>query len=291
LEDAIQKADVLLEALEWIKRFQNRYVVMKLGGSTLDEFEKVKRFLADAVFMATVGMKPIIVHGGGKAISSAMNAAGIEPKFIQGRRFTDDKTLEIASHVLIEEICHSLVREIANLQAVAKPLHYRTTNSLQAKKLFLKNDAGIETSLGHVGQVTEVDVHLIDEVCKEGAIPIIPSIALDEKGNRLNVNADSTAASIAQRLSAEKLVFLSDVSGIYTNPSEPETLISHLNIARCRELISQGVISSGMLPKVEAAFDALKSGVKKVHIVDGRMPHSVLLEIYSDRGVGTEIVN
>lgn len=290
MEDAIRKAGVLLEALEWIKRFQNRYVVVKLGGSTLDEFENVKSFLSDIVFMATVGMKPVIVHGGGKAISSAMKEADIEPNFVQGLRYTDDKILEIASRVLVEDICASLAEEIEKQGAVAKPLHYRTKNCLEAERLLLKDDDGKETDLGHVGQLTGIDRELIDEESQGGAIPIIPSIALDREGNRLNVNADTTASSVAEHLSAEKLVFLSDVAGIYADPNEPETLISHLDTKRCRELIEQGIVSTGMLPKVEAAFNALKSGVKKVHIVDGRMPHSVLLEIYSDRGVGTEIV-
>jgi acetylglutamate kinase len=290
MEEAIRKAHVLVEALSWIQRFKGRYVVVKLGGSTLDDVSAVSSLLTDVVFMAAVGMKPVVVHGGGKAISSAMAAAGIEPKFVAGRRYTDRQTLQIASHVLIDDICQSIVDRINRNGARATGLHCGTENVLTAEKLTLKDDAGQVLDLGHVGHVTGVDVETIFRVCSTGTIPVIPSIALSAVGHRLNVNADTAAAAVARALSAEKLMFLSDIPGILTNIKDPTSRLSHVTAGQVRELISNGTIAGGMVPKVEAALDALAAGVHKVHIVDAAMPHSVLLEIYSDTGVGTEIV-
>lgn len=290
MDEAIRKARVLIEALAWIRQFRGRYVVIKFGGSALEETEAVKSFLTDVVFMETVGMKPILVHGGGKAISQAMAEAGIEPHFVQGRRYTDEKTLEIAARVLAEDICRSLVGQIRQQGGHAVELSYATQNCLIGEKLTLPDEDGNPIDLGSVGHVVDFDRHLLEDTCHAGCIPVIPSVVLDRNGNKLNVNADTAAAAIARMLRAEKLVFLSDVPGIYQDRNNPETLISHLNDNRCRELIQEGTIDSGMVPKVEAALEALKGGVHKVHIVDGRMPHSVLLEIYSNKGVGTEIV-
>ncbi len=290
MDEAIRKASVLIEALAWIRRFRGRYVVIKLGGSALEETEAVKRFLADVIFMETVGMKPILIHGGGKAISQAMNEAGIEPRFVQGRRYTDEPTLEIAARVLAEGICRSLVRQIRAQGGHAVELSYATQNCLIGEKLTLPDDQGKPIDLGAVGQVVDFDRNLLEDTCRSGCIPVIPSVVLDRAGNKLNVNADTAAAAVARLLKAEKLVFLSDVPGIFLDRNQHESLISHLNDERCRELIRSGTIDAGMVPKVEAALEALKAGVNKVHIVDGRMPHSVLLEIYSNTGVGTEIV-
>ena len=290
MEEAIRKATVLIEALSWIQRFRGRYVVVKLGGSTLDDVTAVNSLLTDVVFMATVGMKPVIVHGGGKAISAAMTAAGIEAKFVAGRRFTDRPTLQIASRVLVEEISQSIVDRINRNGARSTGLHYGTENVLTAEKLTLKDDQGNPVDLGHVGHVTEVDVDTLVRVCSTGTIPVIPSIALSEVGHRLNVNADTAAAAVAKALSAEKLIFLSDIPGILTDIKDPKSRLSHVNAAQVRSLIADGTIAGGMVPKVEAALESLDAGVRKVHIVDASMAHSVLLEIYSDTGVGTEIV-
>ena len=290
MEEAIRKARVLVEALGWIRRFRGKYIVIKLGGSALEERDAVARFLGDVIFMETVGMKPIVVHGGGKAISQAMADAGLEPQFVHGRRYTDEATLEIVSRVLAEEICPSLVGEIERQGGQASGLNYSTRNCLIASKLSLPDEAGEEVDLGAVGQVTGVEEQVIEQTFAAGCIPVIPSIALDDSGNKLNVNADTAAAAVARLLHAEKLVFLSDVPGIYLDPSDSNTLISHLEATRCRELIEQGVIDRGMIPKVDASLEALDAGVRKVHIVDAGMPHSVLLEIYSDKGIGTEIV-
>ena len=290
MEDAIRKARVLIEAMSWIQRFRGRYVVVKLGGSTLDDQTAVDRLLIDVVFMATVGMKPVIVHGGGKAISAAMAAAGIEPRFVAGRRYTDNKTLQIASRVLIEEICQSIVDRISRNGARSTGLHFGTENVLTAEQLTLCDDQGEAVDLGHVGSVTSVDVDVLSRVCSTGTIPVIPCIALSEHGHRLNVNADTAAAAVARALGAEKLIFLSDIPGILTDVKNPLSRLSHVTGSQVRSLIADGVIAGGMVPKVEAALDALVAGVRKVHIVDAAMPHSVLLEIYSDTGVGTEIV-
>jgi acetylglutamate kinase len=290
LNEAIHKADVLVEALGWIRQFRGRYVVIKLGGSALEEEAAVRSVLTDVIFLSAVGMKPILVHGGGKSITQAMNAAGIEPKFVNGRRYTDERTLEIVSSVLAGEICGSLVQEIKRQNEEAVGLSYLGQNCLIGKKLSLNGDGGHAVDLGRVGEVVDIDHRPIEDALAAGAIPVIPSIALDSDGQKLNVNADTAAAAVARFLGAEKLVFLSDVPGIFRDRRDPSTLISHLPASLCRSLIVEGVIDAGMVPKVEAALEALQSGVRKVHIVDAAMPHAVLLEFYSDSGVGTEIV-
>jgi acetylglutamate kinase len=290
LNEAIRKADVLVEALTWIRHFRGRYVVIKLGGSALEESAAVKSVLTDVIFLATVGMKPILVHGGGKSITQAMTAAGIVPKFVNGRRYTDDATLEIVAKTLAGDICESLVQEIKSQSSDAVGLSYLGRNCLIGKKLSLAGDGGQPVDLGRVGEVVDIDRGPIDEALASGAIPVIPSVALDAAGHKLNVNADTAAAAVARLLNADKLVFLSDVPGIFRDRHDPSTLISHLPASLCRGLIVEGVIDAGMVPKVEAALEALQSGVRKVHIVDAAMPHAVLLEFYSDSGVGTEIV-
>jgi acetylglutamate kinase len=290
LDDAIRKADVLLEALHWIRQFRGKHVVIKLGGSAMEETEAVRHFLTDVIFLETVGMRPILVHGGGKAINAAMSKAGIPPRFVQGRRYTDDATLEIVAQVLAGEICQSLVDEIIRQGGDAVGLSYLTVNCLGGKRLMLPGPNGEEIDLGRVGEVTGIDRDLLLTTCRGGRIPVLPSVALDADGGKLNVNADTAAAAVARFIQAEKLVFLSDVPGIFLDRHDPSTLQSHLTSARCRELIAQGIIDAGMVPKVEAALDALAAGVKKVHIIDARIPHSVLLEVYSNQGIGTEIV-
>lgn len=295
VDEAIRKAAVLIEALGWIRRFRGKYVVIKLGGSTLEEQDSVRKLLTDLIFLETVGARPILVHGGGKSINQAMAKAGIEPRFVKGRRYTDEATLDIAAQVLAGEICASLVDEINRQGGQARGLSYLDqTNCLVGEKLELyqQSAAGeVEAiDLGRVGQVVNLNRAILEETCNAGQIPVIPCVALDHRGQKLNVNADTAAAAVARLLQAEKLVFLSDVPGIYLDRREPSSLIPHLDSHRCRELIAQGIIDAGMVPKVEAALDALAAGVRKVHIVDAAMPHSVLLEIYSDQGVGTEIV-
>lgn len=289
-DEAVRKADVLLEALNWIRQFRDKHVVIKLGGSTMEETAAVQHLLTDVIFMEAVGMRPILVHGGGKAINAAMATAGIQAKWVQGRRYTDDATLEIVAKVLAGDICGSIVDEINRQGGDAVGLSYLTTNCLQGSRLTLPGENGEPIDLGRVGEVTGIDRDLLLMTCRDGKIPVLPSVALDADGGKLNVNADTAAAAVARDIQAEKLVFLSDVPGIYLDRKDPSTLQSHLNAARCRELIAEGIIDAGMVPKVEAALEALQAGVKKVHIIDARIPHSVLLEVYSDAGIGTEIV-
>ncbi|HUQ68548.1 MAG TPA: acetylglutamate kinase [Planctomycetaceae bacterium] len=290
LDDAVRKADVLLEALNWIRQFRGRHVVIKLGGSAMEETAAIRALLTDVIFMETVGMRPILVHGGGKAINAAMATAGIPPRFVQGRRYTDDATLEIVAKVLAGDICQSLVDEIERQGGDAAGLSYLTVNCLRGQRLKLPGENGELIDLGRVGEVTDIDRDLLLTTCRGGRIPVLPSVALDADGGKLNVNADTAAAAVARLIQAEKLVFLSDVPGIYLDRKDPTTLQSHLNSQRCRELIAEGVIDAGMVPKVEAALEALRAGVKKVHIIDARIPHSMLLEVYSNAGIGTEIV-
>lgn len=290
LDDAVRKADVLLDALNWIRQFRDRHVVIKLGGSAMEETDAIRQLLTDVIFMESVGMRPILVHGGGKAINAAMSTAGIPPRFVQGRRYTDEATLEIVAKVLAGDICGSLVDEIQRQGGDAVGLSYLTVNCLRGQRLTLPGPNGEQIDLGRVGEVTDIDRDLLLTTCRGGRIPVLPSVALDADGGKLNVNADTAAAAVARFIQAEKLVFLSDVPGIFLDRHDPNTLQSHLNSERCCELIASGVIDAGMVPKVEAALEALRAGVKKVHIIDARIPHSMLLEIYSKEGIGTEIV-
>ena len=276
--------------MPWIRRFRDRHVVIKLGGSALEDPQTVRNLLTDVLFMETVGMRPILIHGGGKAITAAMKKSGLEARFVHGRRYTDEATLDIVARVLAGEISMDLVRTLKSLGGQATTFSYLTKNCLIGEKLLMEDDQHQPIDLGFVGQVVGIDRDLLEETCRNDIIPVMPSIAVDTAGQRYNVNADTAAAAVARFLHAEKLIFLSDVPGIYLDRNEPSTLVSRLETKRCHELIADGTIDSGMVPKVEAALEALKAGVKKVHIIDGREPHSLLFEIYSDRGIGTEIV-
>lgn len=291
MDEAIRKARVLIEALGWIRQFRDRHVVIKLGGSALENPESVRSFLTDVLFLETVGMKPVIIHGGGKEISQGMADAGIEPRWEQGRRYTDEATLEIATKVLAGDICGRLVDEIRDLGGDAVGLSFFSgKNLLIGQRIKLTGDDGQKLDLGFVGEVTDINREFLDAASSAGQIPVIPCVAVDRTGQRLNVNGDTAAAAVARLLKAEKLVFVSDVPGILRDRDDPGSLISHITVAGCRGLIADGTVAAGMVPKVEAALEALEAGVGKLHIVDGRMQHSVLLEIYSDKGVGTEIV-
>jgi acetylglutamate kinase len=293
LQEAIEKADVLIEALGWIRRFRDKVTVIKLGGSAMEDKDALRHILLDLVFMETVGMKPIVVHGGGAPISRAMDAAGLEPRFIMGRRYTDAATLNIVKRVLGEEICGGIVQRIEELGGAAAPLSFATQQVLFGRRIHLQTPDGNELDLGLVGEVTRVDNQAILQVCGQGRIPVIPSLCQEEGSSSsqlLNVNADTAATAIAQSLGAEKLVYVSDVNGVRRDKDDPDTHIQSLTAAQARELIRTGVIHSGMIPKVEACLETLEHGVRKVHIIDGGLRHSLLLEIYTTQGVGTEIV-
>jgi acetylglutamate kinase len=291
LEEAIQKADTLIEALGWIRRFRDKITVIKLGGSVMEHETALRHTLLDIVFMETVGMRPVVVHGGGAAIDRAMDAAGLVPKKIKGRRYTDDATLKIVEQVLAYETNEHLAQQIEELGGRAMPLNFRSTNVLFGEKLTLPGDDGQPIDLGHVGQVTRVDRTTIENLCYAGQVPVIPSMALDETTARpLNVNADTAATAVATALGAEKLMYMSDVNGVRRDKKDGNSIIHSLTDREARELIASGVIDSGMIPKVEACLETLDRGVRKVHIIDGRVRHSLLLEIYTTSGVGTELV-
>ncbi len=298
LQEAIEKADVLIEALGWIRRFRDQVTVIKLGGSVMEDAEALRHLLVDIVFMETVGMRPIVVHGGGAAISRAMAEAQIEPHFIQGRRVTDEPTLKIVENVLAGEINEMIAAKIEEFGGRAMPLNFmgdKDNNVLFGEKLQLEDEDQIPVDLGFVGHVTRVDRKSLDNLCYSGQVPVIPSMCVsddntEEGGQRLNVNADTAATAVAQAIGAEKLVFLSDVNGVRREKEDPDSLIHSLTTSEARQLIDDGSIESGMIPKVEACLETLSRGVGKVHIIDGRLRHSLLLEIYTNEGVGTQIM-
>ncbi len=287
---AIEKADVLIEASEWIRKFRGKVVVIKVGGSVMEDANALRHLLLDIVFMSIVDVRPVLVHGGGAAISRAMEAAGLAPRFIQGRRYTDAAVRDIVEQVLAYETCDHIVERIEELGGRAAPLNFRTTNVLFGEKLLLDAPGGEAIDLGYVGHVTRVDHATIANLCYAGTVPVIPSMCIDETGEKLNVNADTAATAVAQALAAEKLVFLSDVNGVRRQKDDPDSLIVSLTEAEARELIASGAIESGMIPKVQACLETLDRGVRKIHIIDGRQRHSLLMEVYTSRGVGTEIV-
>ena len=294
-DTAIRKAAALVEAHQYIQRFRDKIVVVKVGGSVQDDEVKLRALLTDVAFMSGVGMRPVIVHGGGKSITRAMKDSGLEARFVQGRRYTDRATLEIAERVLVEEINRGLVDQLNASGSRAVGLHSRGSCVIFAEKIKLKEPVtGEDLDLGYVGQVAEVNTVLLNALCEDGFVPVIAPIALALPGAdngfwKFNVNADTAAARVAAALGAAKLVMCSDTHGIRTGQSD-ESLASHLTKQQIEDLAADGVIGAGMLPKVEAAFTALTGGVDKVHIIDGRIPHSLLLEIFSATGIGTEIV-
>ena len=286
----MQKADVLIEALQWIRQFRGKVTVIKLGGSVMEDDRAMIHLLLDVVFMETVGMRPVVVHGGGAAISRAMAEAGLQPQFVQGRRYTDAATLGIVEKVLAGEVNKHLARRIEELGGQAKPLNFCTKNVLFGERIMLPDENGAPADLGYVGTVTDVDRATIEELCQSGIVPVIPSMCITKDGQKLNVNADTAATAVAQALEAEKLVYLSDVNGVRRDKKDPESLIHSLTAVEANELIADGSIDSGMIPKVQACLETLERGVHKIHIIDGRLRHSLLLEVYTSKGVGTQIV-
>ncbi|MHC4180489.1 MAG: acetylglutamate kinase [Planctomycetota bacterium] len=289
MEEAIQKADVLIEALQWIRQFRGKITVIKLGGSVMEDDRAMTHLLLDVVFMETVGMRPVLVHGGGAAISRAMAQAGLQPRFVHGRRCTDDATLEIVERVLAGEVNPQLADRIGKLGGRAEPLSFRTTNVLFGKRVQLLAE-GKPINLGHVGEITRVDKATIEDLCHRDIVPVIPSMCISDRGEKLNVNADTAATAVARALRAEKLVFLSDVNGVRRDKDDPDSLVHSLGAEEARAMIEHGTVEAGMIPKVQACLETLQYGVGKIHIIDGRLRHSLLLEVYTSKGVGTEIV-
>ena len=292
MQQAIEKADVLIEALGWIRALRDQVTVIKVGGSVMEDEVALAHLLLDVVFMETVGMRPVIVHGGGAAISRAMEAAGLEPEFVQGRRVTDSVALSIVERVLTGEVNEKIANKIEELGGRAMPLNFKSSNVLFGQKLRLSDARGEQVDLGHVGEVTRVDRMVIENLSYAGTVPVIPSMCLsdEDETQKFNVNADTAARAVAEALGAEKLVLLSDVNGVCRDKLDPLSLISTLSPLEAGDLIDSGAIEAGMIPKVQACLETLDAGVAKAHIIDGRLRHSLLLEIYTNEGVGTQIL-
>ena len=290
MQETIDKAAVLIEALPYIQRFRDEIIVIKFGGSAMEDKELIRRTMRDIVFMECVGMKPVVVHGGGKAISAKLSELNIETKFINGLRYTCDRTIKVVDDVL-HNVVNSYLVDAVN-EAGGKGAGISGKNFLKAEKATTKcRDTGKELDLGYVGEVVHVDTAPIEEALRNNILPIIPPLAIDENGQPYNINADIAACQIAKALKARKLVFLSDVPGILSNPDDENSVISTITVNEVDNLIDQGVISGGMAPKIKSAEEALRAGTNKVHIIDGRVRHSLMLEIFTDSGVGTEIIN
>jgi acetylglutamate kinase len=285
MEDLIKKADVLLEALPYMQRFRSSTFVVKYGGSFMDSPDPKVRtgVAADVVFLEAAGINPVVVHGGGKAITKAMEKAGINAQFIQGMRVTDEKSMGIVEDVLATVINREIVETIQKLDGKARGFSGKEV--FTCRKLL---SGGVD--LGYVGEVTDVTVEGIRRCLYSQVVPVISPIGLGEDGHAYNINADVAAAKLAVAIGARRLVFMSDVAGLMRDPNDPETLISSLHTSEALDLKRQGIIDKGMIPKVDSAVEAVRAGVRRVHFVDGRVPHSILLEIFTDKGVGTEIV-
>ncbi len=289
MKEYIKKAAVLIEALPYIQNFRNAIVVVKLGGSVMENRELTKKALRDIVFMECIGMKPVIVHGGGKAITAKLKAENIPTHFINGLRFTSDKAIEIVDDVLHNQINAELVDILNELGGSAKRLSGKEI--LKAEKMFtIDKQTEIKRDLGHVGNVYDVNIAKILSLTDKDTIPVITPLALSDNNQIYNINADNAAAIIAEHLQARKLVFISDVPGILKNPNDENSVISSIKLKEIEENIVEGIITGGMIPKVRSAIQALNAGTNKVHFIDGRLQHSLLLEMFTNSGIGTQII-
>lgn len=291
MQDLIAKATTLLEALPYIQRFNGATFVVKYGGSFMDSSDPNVRdgVARDIVFLEAVEINPVVVHGGGKAITRAMEQAGLKANFIQGQRVTDEATVRIVDEVLSREINPAVVATLQSLGGAAQG--FAGPDIFKCRKIFVTGPDGRPQDIGFVGEVTEVNTAPLRECIERGITPVISPTARGEDGKIYNCNADVAAAQTAIALKARRLVFMSDVPGLLENPRDPKTVISQLKIDRVDTLKQTGVVDKGMIPKVDSAVAAIRAGVEKVSFVDGRAPHSVLLEIFTDAGVGTQVVS
>ena len=283
------RAEALIEALPFIQKFRGQLFVIKYGGSAMEDDQVIERFLRDVVFLEAVGINPVLIHGGGKAITNRMRDAGLKAKFVNGLRVTDEQSIRIVEEVLDTVINPGIVRQLNALGG--KAIGIPGKRVLVGKKLPPQTE-GKTTSidLGFVGEVVDVNLSEIEQAVAREEVPIISPLAQDAQGVIYNINADIAAGTIAGRVKAAKMIYLSDVPGIMRDPMEKDSLIPSVNREKIDQLLEEEIISGGMIPKVESAMLAIAEGVKKVHFIDGRMPHSLLLEIFTNTGVGTEIV-
>lgn len=281
----LDKAEVLIEALPYIQRFNRKIIVIKYGGSAMLDEELKRKVIEDVVLLKLVGFKPIIVHGGGKEISRWVEKVGMEPKFVGGLRVTDEDTMELAEMVL-GKVNKELVTLVQSLGVKAVGVSGKDGGLLQVTK---KSAPGGE-DIGFVGEVQEVNPKILYDLLEKDFLPIVFPVGMDDSFRTYNINADDAACAIAKAVNAEKLAFLTDIDGVYKDPKDPETLIAELYVDEAEKLIEDGYIGGGMLPKLNNCIDAIRCGVSRVHILDGRIPHSVLLEIFTDKGAGTAIL-
>jgi acetylglutamate kinase len=289
IQHAIQKASVLIDAMPYIQEFRGEIVVVKFGGSILEDETQYLNILRDIAFMEIIGLRPVVVHGGGKAISKNMEAAGIAPNFLKGLRVTDAATIDIVNRTLNGDVNKRVCMALNSFQAESIGLPGQ--NLFQViKHSETDPETGETLDWGFVGDVVSVETAPILEAVRANRVPVVTPLGSDSEGNVYNINADVAAGAMARELHARKLVFLSDVPGILRNPEDPESLISSVTLNEVEDLIEQGVIAGGMLPKVSGAVKALKAGIRKTHIIDASLPHSLLLELFTQEGVGTEIL-
>ena len=280
----LDKANVLIEALPYIQRFNRKIIVIKYGGSAMVDEELKRNVIQDVVLLKLVGFKPIIVHGGGKEISRWVGKVGMEPKFVNGLRVTDADTMEVAEMVL-NKVNKELVTMIQSLGVNAVGISGKDGGLLKVEKKYSNGE-----DIGFVGEITEVNPQILYDLLEKDFLPIICPVGMDAEYNSYNINADDAACAIAKAVKAEKLAFLTDIEGVYKDPKDKDTLISELRVSEARELIGDGFIGGGMLPKLNNCIDAIENGVSRVHILDGRIAHCLLLEIFTNRGIGTAIL-
>lgn len=284
-QSIMQKAEVLIEALPYIQRFNRKIIVVKYGGSAMVDEELKRHVIQDVVLLKLVGFKPIIVHGGGKEISKWVNKVGMEPRFVNGLRVTDEPTMEIAEMVL-NRVNKSLVQLVNELGVKAVGISGKDGMMLKCEKKYSKGE-----DIGFVGEITEVNPKVIYDLLEKDFLPIICPIGFDDDFQSYNINADDAACAIAKAVKAEKLAFLTDVEGLYRNFEDKSSLISEMEVNEAQEFVNSGALGGGMLPKLQNCVDAIKEGVSRVHILDGRIPHCLLLEIFTNKGIGTAILN
>ncbi|MEN6389996.1 MAG: acetylglutamate kinase [Syntrophomonas sp.] len=285
LSSAMEKAEILVEALPYIKDFYGKRVVIKYGGAAMTDCELKRKVMQDIVLMKYVGMHPIIVHGGGPEINTLLKRLGIKSEFKNGLRITDAETMEVVEMVLGGKVNKEIVSGINAMGGKAIGLSGKDGNLIQATL------AAADGSLGFVGAVQKVNAQVIETLIENGYIPVIAPIGVDEKRQSYNINADLVAAAIAVELNADKLVLLTDVPGLLNDPKDPESLISVLKVSQVQDYIGHGVIAGGMIPKVQCCVESVTGGVGRTHIIDGRIPHAILLEIFTREGVGTMVIN
>mgnify|MGYP004592799615 FL=1 len=285
MQQYLDKAEVLIEALPYIQRFNRKIIVVKYGGSAMVDEELKARVIQDVTLLKLVGFKPIIVHGGGKEISRWVGKVGMKPEFKNGLRVTDEATMELAEMVL-GKVNKSLVQLVESLGVRAIGISGKDGRLLSVEKKYANGE-----DIGFVGDVTNVNADILYDLLEKDFLPIICPVGLDDDNNTYNINADDAACAIAKAMKAEKLAFLTDIEGVYKDPQDPSTLISELTVSEAHKLVGDGYIGGGMLPKINNCIEAIESGVSRVHILDGRIPHCLLLEIFTTKGIGTAILN